>query len=136
MLDSSQTFSRIFHFVYYFYSILFFSDVPTLTVPSSVVPGARGSSLTLTCGVEAFPPLTSIKWVKEGSGDVDLSQRTSSGQNKYSGGTLVTPDLTIFNLNETIDTGVYRCVAQNARGSVTSGPVEAAVTCELTFNLF
>ncbi|KAK3769148.1 hypothetical protein RRG08_034479 [Elysia crispata] len=102
--------------------------VPTLTVPSSVVPGARGSSLTLTCGVEAFPPLTSIKWVKEGLGDVDLSHRTSSGQNKYSGGTLVTPDLTIFNLDETIDTGVYRCVAQNARGSVTSGPVEAAVT--------
>ncbi|GFR66575.1 hemicentin-1 [Elysia marginata] len=102
--------------------------VPTLTVPSSPVTGARGSSLTLPCGVEAFPPLISIKWVKDGSGDVDLSQKTSSGQNKYSGGTLVAPDLTIVELNEFIDTGVYRCVAENARGTVTSGPVQAGVT--------
>ncbi|RUS78514.1 hypothetical protein EGW08_013726, partial [Elysia chlorotica] len=102
--------------------------VPTLTVPSAQVNGARGSFLTLTCGVEAFPPLTSIKWVKDGSGDVDLTARTGSGQNKYSGGTLVTPDLTIFDLDESTDPGVYRCIAQNARGSVTSGPVQAAVT--------
>ena len=86
--------------------------------------------MTLTCGVEAFPPLTSIKWVKDGLGDISLSQTTSTGQNKYSGGTLVAPDLTIYDLDESTDPGVYRCVAENARGTVTSGPVEAAVTCE------
>ncbi|GFO02843.1 hemicentin 1 [Plakobranchus ocellatus] len=109
--------------------------LPTLTVPSSSVVGGRESSITLTCGVEAFPPLISLRWVKDGSQDIDLTQQTTLGQNKYSGGTAAVPDLTIRDLNETIDTGVYRCVAENSRGSVTSDPVNVAVTFDPVVNV-
>ena len=68
--------------------------------------------------MDAKPSVTSFYWSKNGN---RLDLRLPAG--KYSGGSQVTPGLTINNLDVRSDPGDYTCTAQNSVGATTSAAV-------------
>ncbi|XP_035828095.1 hemicentin-1 [Aplysia californica] len=96
---------------------------PTLNTSTTSVTGRSGEFVTLPCDVSAVPALTSFYWTKDGA-----RLNLASPPNKYSGGTLALYALTINGLDSSSDPGAYRCVAENARGVVSSDVITLAVS--------
>ncbi|KAK7459748.1 hypothetical protein BaRGS_00038931 [Batillaria attramentaria] len=101
---------------------------PKIDTPVTSYNESKGGSVTLQCHASALPQVSSITWYKDGN----PLALTGSGR-KYSGGTLVTPDLTVSSLGGE-DTADYFCQANNSIGS-TDGPsirVEVLYAPEIT----
>lgn len=66
----------------------------------------------LQCNIQANPVITSVRWSKQ-DGTTESNLATST--QKYSGGNLLNPALTILNVAYS-DAGIYRCTAYNWKG--------------------
>lgn len=92
---------------------LYIVERPTVDVGTI---SEMGNTVTIHCNAsvsQGSPALTDIYWLVN---NVNLSL---TDNNKYSGGNLNTPSLTINNIASS-DIGEYRCVATNLVGSTTS----------------
>lgn len=104
------------------YEILFISvitGVPTVTTGSGSTVYV-GDNATVTCIVSGTPAATSVSWQRT-INSVTMTVNLNNFS-KYSGGTLTTPSLSIFNVSKE-DEGSYSCQATNVIGtgqSVTS----------------
>lgn len=97
----------------------FISDPPVVTasIPNSV---RLGDPVTITCVVTANPGATQIRWkfiTNNAESVIDINNN-----NRYTGGTVQTPSLTISPVEE-VDRGSYKCEATNAEGTASSSPV-------------
>ena len=90
--------------------------------------GTEPQSMTIACDVDALPALTSLTWYKGGQ-LLDISSTS-----RYSGGTTITPNLTIVSVGPD-DAGTYYCVASNSIGSTTSGTTTLTVRCKAPCSL-
>ena len=101
--------------------IFLITDQPEFTVhpPSQAV--REGKSVTLSCNASGNPEPT-FSWTKDGiTVNTNANPRiTLSSQNK---------ELTISNV-DTTDSGQYRCIATNARGTVNSSVATLDVQCK------
>ena len=95
---------------------------------SSPEPVVEGQSVTIECQSEARPAVTSVKW-KKGQ---DVIQVT--GDNRFSGGSVQTPSLTIDPVVRT-DVGEYTCWMSNGVGD-SSKYVGLQVWCEYLMLLY
>lgn len=97
----------------------FISDVPSVT--ASIVPSVTvGNSVVINCVVTSDPKETAIVWQKVINGVP--TALTISSNNRYSGGTVNTPSLTIGNVEDS-DEGQYICQATNSVGTGSSNQV-------------
>ncbi|XP_078326854.1 hemicentin-1-like isoform X31 [Crassostrea virginica] len=94
-------------------------DVPTVTTGSGSTVYI-GDDATITCLVSGTPPATAVSWQYTTNSNTTTINLSNTA--KYSGGSIRTPSLTIFNVSKA-DEGSYRCQATNIIGtgqSVTS----------------
>lgn len=95
------------------------TDVPTVTTGSGSTVYI-GDDATITCLVSGTPPATAVSWQYTTNSNTTTINLGNTA--KYSGGSIGTPSLTIFNVSKA-DEGSYRCQATNIIGtgqSVTS----------------
>lgn len=78
-----------------------------------------GSSVTIQCTVFATPSATTVAWKKVSSMGVESIIDVASNSNKYTGGSVNVPSLTILNAVDS-DEAYYVCSATNAAGTGTS----------------
>ena len=95
-----------------------------MSIPLSSYSVNFGDSVTIPCSVSANPSATSVFWERVSPSGVPST--ISLVPSKYSGGTLLSPDLVISN-TDTIDQGFYRCLATNSVGTSTSDSAFLAV---------
>ncbi|VDI76864.1 hemicentin [Mytilus galloprovincialis] len=87
----------------------------TVQIPQSTYSVLLGQSRTLECLVSGSPSATSIYWQKiQGGTTTTINSNTNT--NKYSGGTVGTPSLTVLNAVQN-DEANYICFAVNAVGT-------------------
>ena len=89
-------------------------DKPIVEVSQTL--GEMGTTVTINCSVTTNLDSTTIddvQWLKNGN-----NLNTTNG-NRYSGGTVATPSLSILNLGPD-DVGEYVCVASNQFGTTNS----------------
>ncbi|XP_063428590.1 hemicentin-1-like isoform X13 [Mytilus trossulus] len=87
----------------------------TVQIPQSTYSVLLGQSRTLECLVSGSPSATSVYWQKiQGSTTTTINSNTNT--NKYSGGTVGTPSLTVLNAVQN-DEANYICYAVNAVGT-------------------
>ena len=77
-----------------------------------------GNQATLFCSVSGTPSPTNIYWEKK-QNDGSYTTVDVSGNSRYSGGSLLSPNLVITNAAFS-DSGTYRCLATNAAGLANS----------------
>ena len=94
-----------------------FVDVPSVTVGQGYTV-VIGNSITMTCSILATPSASSVQWNRMINNALDAINVTSN-LTKYSGATVSTPSLTIYNCDEG-DEGYYNCQATNSVGTGTS----------------
>ncbi|XP_025101325.1 hemicentin-1-like isoform X2 [Pomacea canaliculata] len=100
---------------------------PEVTYSKKVFGGNVGTSLTVTCTLDAKPAVSSVSWWRINSTDGSKSLISLTAiAGRYSGGTTTTPSLTINNLTAA-DAGFYRCGADNDVGSGEGDNVEVQV---------
>ena len=96
-------------------------DKPEISSLPRMIQGIEGDKLTIFCNATGNP-LPTISWTIDGN-SVDTSN--SSRRNlSYEG-----KRLTVKNVNRG-DNGVYRCVAENSLGNVTSHGTTLEVHCK------
>ena len=95
-----------------------------MSIPLSSYSVNFGDSVTIPCSVSANPSATSVFWERVSQSGVPST--ISLVPSKYSGGTLLSPDLVISN-TDTTDQGFYRCLATNSVGTSTSDSAFLAV---------
>lgn len=93
---------------YWFFS----SGIPEIQIFYTEYHVYFGSAITLDCQVSANPAHTTVQWKKI----VDEYQSIIVPNDTYSGSTLSTPALTIFNA-DLGDEGYYICTASNSLGT-------------------
>ncbi|KAK6173564.1 hypothetical protein SNE40_016989 [Patella caerulea] len=86
---------------------------PMVTILLTSYDADEGQSVTIPCNFTSNPVATGVVWSKDGS---NLDIPASGG--KYSGGTTLTPSLTITSLTSG-DAGSYVCGVTNAQGTGT-----------------
>ena len=99
-------------------TIILYVGVPSVTVGQGYSVNL-GNSITLQCTVFATPSATSVQWNKISSNGLASPINIASNSNKYSGGSVNTPSLTILNAADS-DEAYYTCSATNAAGTGTS----------------
>ena len=77
----------------------------------------------MTCAVSAYPEPTVFYWLHD---DVPLTQSDKT-HDKYKGGNLLQTSLTILDVVEGEDSGIYSCVAENGEGVSTSPGIELKI---------
>ncbi|XP_052103319.1 hemicentin-1-like [Mytilus californianus] len=77
-----------------------------------------GNSINLTCIIFSTPSASSVQWNRI-INNVPFAINVPTNPTKYSGATITTPSLTIYNC-DTGDEGYYTCQATNAVGTGTS----------------
>ncbi|VDI02517.1 hemicentin, partial [Mytilus galloprovincialis] len=93
------------------------ANVPSVTVGQGYTV-VIGNSITMTCSILATPSVSSVQWNRMINNALDAINVTSN-LTKYSGATVSTPSLTIYNCDEG-DEGYYNCQATNSVGTGTS----------------
>ncbi|CAG2194109.1 HMCN [Mytilus edulis] len=93
------------------------ANVPSVTVGQGYTV-VIGNSITMTCSILATPSASSVQWNRMINNALDAINVTSN-LTKYSGATVSTPSLTIYNCDEG-DEGYYNCQATNSVGTGTS----------------
>lgn len=101
----------LFPFILIFHLLI--SDLPTVTIPQSYSVDF-GSSITIECQITATPGVTSVSWSRIINGQTTTI--TISNNNKFSGGTVSNPSLTITGADNS-DEGFYICSASNSVGT-------------------
>nr|XP_022325048.1 hemicentin-1-like isoform X40 [Crassostrea virginica] len=99
-------------------------SLPSVSIPLSSYSVNFGDSVTIPCSVSANPSATGVFWERVSQSGVPST--ISLVPSKYSGGTLLFPDLVISN-TDTTDQGFYRCLATNSVGTSTSDSAFLAV---------
>ncbi|XP_048778626.2 hemicentin-1-like isoform X2 [Ostrea edulis] len=98
---------------------------PSITLPQSTYSISFGQDVLLRCIVTSDTTLTSVVWRKyTNSVPSDL---VVTGSSHYSGGTTVTPSLTVRAVTFS-DSGNYDCSATNAAGTSLSGQITLTVS--------
>lgn len=95
-------------------------DEPTvrIEVPTLVL---TGRTTTIDCNVSSTEPITELTWLKDG-----YKIQLESDSNKYAGGSIHTPSLTIHSCDDQ-DKASYRCKARNIAGTGQSAVVQLDV---------
>ncbi|XP_033753605.1 hemicentin-1-like isoform X5 [Pecten maximus] len=99
-------------------------NIPVVTIAQPTYSVVTGQTVTLQCTVSATPTHTNVFWQRIDNGAA--STLTIDGA-KYSGSTVNSPSLVIFN-SAASDNTVYTCSATNAVGTGTSGQTTLTVT--------
>lgn len=89
----------------------FFSGELTITTGGDVT-GRVGGNVTVDCNIKGPEP-SSVTWIKFAN---NIQITITIDNNRYSGGTVDSPALTINNLN-TDDAAQYQCTAKNPGGN-------------------
>ncbi|CAG2253540.1 HMCN [Mytilus edulis] len=89
-------------------------DVPSVLIEKAQYSVWIGNTVTLACTVTANPSHTTVYWKRVINGA--LTDITVTNNNKYSGSTVSSPSLTIFNVDNS-DEGNYICYADNSVGT-------------------
>ena len=92
--------------------------VPSVTIGQGYTVNL-GSSVTIQCTVFATPSATIVSWKKINAAGVETIIDLSSNSNKYTGGSVNIPSLTVLNAVDS-DEAYYVCSATNAAGTGTS----------------
>lgn len=109
--------------------LFYFVAVPSVVIGSGSAV-VYGGNITIACSISSNPSAQSVSWQKTVNGAT--TTLNINGNQRYQGGTLSNPSLTIYNVN-LADKGEYRCVATNIVGSGQSGPAIVDVTGSKTF---
>lgn len=104
---------RLYLHVISFGALVFFTGIPTVTVPLSRYTVNIGSSVTIQCTYTANPAATSVIWEKTVANRVTEILTTN---NKYYGSTTQSPSLLINNIDES-DEAYYVCKVTNSIGT-------------------
>ena len=116
-----------------FFVLFCFTDVPKVTITDLAVEGKRTASAVIPCEFKSNPQATQVRWTKFASG---TTVQLNIDGNKYQGGTLLSPSLTIYNLDRD-DAASYRCEVTNSVGTGVSeyGTLTVDLTCKYLFSL-
>ncbi|XP_069107396.1 basement membrane-specific heparan sulfate proteoglycan core protein-like [Argopecten irradians] len=101
------------------------SSIPAVLVPQTTYEVTTGAAVTLICNVNANPTAQSVLWEK--LHEILFIQVVITTNNRYAGGTVNVPSLTITD-SQPPDSGTYRCSATNSVGTGTSGTLQLTVT--------
>ena len=95
--------------------MILFVDIPVVTISQSTYSTNIGNTITIDCVISANPQHSTVYWTKQtpNGNTATLNPSTST---KYDGGTLISPSLTINNV-DLADEGNYFCHATNAVGT-------------------
>jgi hypothetical protein len=94
---------------------LYISDPPTVQIQQSSYSVTTGNSVTFVCTVTSTLPITTVYWQRNFGGSTsNINANANTG--KYSGSTVNTPSLTIYNADSS-DAGTYTCSASNSVGT-------------------
>ncbi|XP_069107388.1 basement membrane-specific heparan sulfate proteoglycan core protein-like [Argopecten irradians] len=99
--------------------------IPAVLVPQTTYEVTTGAAVTLICNVNANPTAQSVLWEK--LHEILFIQVVITTNNRYAGGTVNVPSLTITD-SQPPDSGTYRCSATNSVGTGTSGTLQLTVT--------
>ncbi|XP_060079143.1 hemicentin-1-like [Ylistrum balloti] len=102
-------------------------SLPIVTIAQTSYSVVTGQTVTLGCTVTATPSHNNVFWQRIVNG---VPSTLTTGTGKYSGSTVNTPSLTIFNAAAS-DNAIYTCSATNAVGTGTSGQTTLTVTGSL-----
>ena len=72
--------------------------------------------MTLVCTVTSNLPITNVYWQRNIGGSTTRITTTNTNTNKYNGGTINTPSLTIYSVQQS-DAGTYTCFGSNSVGT-------------------
>jgi hypothetical protein len=110
--------------------IFSFSDppVPTIGLNSYSVP--FGGSVEMVCTISSNPAHSVVFWKRIQNGVETLIDGSyiAYNQNKYGGGSLGTPSLTVKSADRNADQAFYECSATNSIGTGTSSRTFLTVT--------
>ena len=99
-----------------------FIVAPLITTQPQSEPVSEGKNVTLSCNASGNP-VPAISWTRDGSLVSSGDQRISFEAGNRG--------LTITNVSR-VDSGEYRCVADNSEGNDTSNATTLDVQCEYT----
>ena len=72
--------------------------------------------MTLVCTVSSSLPITNVYWQRNIGGSTTRITTTNTNTNKYNGGTINTPSLTIYSVQQS-DAGTYTRFGSNSVGT-------------------
>lgn len=98
---------------------------PNVNVGVHLYEIPQGDNLTIPCDYQAFPPPTSIIWLKN---SVALSLPSADG--RFSGGNISDPALRITAIQRS-DTAFYECQVTSQVGMGSTSNIRVDVLCEL-----
>ena len=95
-------------------TIRFYLGKPVVYISRSKYSIRKGESVVLQCNMygKTNPVITFVRWFKQ---DGTTENNLANSTQKYSGGNLQNPALTILNAAYS-DTGIYKCKAYNSKG--------------------
>ncbi|VDI34064.1 Hypothetical predicted protein [Mytilus galloprovincialis] len=91
---------------------------------SNIEPSIEGTNITISCYVSPTSEVTKITWYKNNI-ILDIY-----GNNRFSGGTISSPSLEIYFVNE-YDEGNYTCNAMNPVGTNESIPIHLTILADI-----
>ncbi|XP_076098444.1 hemicentin-1-like isoform X9 [Mytilus galloprovincialis] len=100
--------------------------IPTVTVQQPSYSVTTGNTVTLVCTVSSNLAVNDVYWQRNIGGAI-TQIRSTTNTNKYSGITIGTPSLTIFNADQS-DVATYTCFATNSVGTGQSSTTTLSVT--------
>ncbi|XP_061186534.1 hemicentin-1-like [Saccostrea echinata] len=101
-------------------------QLATLTVPVTSYTVNKGGNLTLSVMLSETENNSTIVWEKQGIDDSSFTEIDISSNNKFEGGSIATPSLSIFNITND-DSGYYRCKVTNIDGTTTSTSIQVSL---------
>ena len=115
-------FTSFFFFLFCNIDLFLFIVAPLITTQPQSGPVTEGDNVTLSCNASGNP-LPAMSWTRDGSLVSSGDQRISfEARNRR---------LTITNVSR-VDSGEYRCVADNSEGNDTSNVTTLDVQCKYT----